>query len=240
MKTLKCCVVDDEPLASGLIASYVRRTPFMQLGGEFSSADEAAAAILGGDFDVVFLDIRMPGLSGIEFARMIGDATKVIFTTAYDNYALEGFRVNALDYLLKPVSYEEFLEAARRALAWHSHRVTATADPQEKKAADVTHIIVKSDYRHVQIAVDDILYLESLRDYVKIVLSDNQKPVMTLMSLKAIEAMLPADRFLRIHRSYVVNARRITVIERSRVAVGDAVLPVSDSCRAALSDYIGA
>lgn len=241
MTPLRCCVIDDEPLASGLIASYIAKTPFLTLGGEYSSPNDATPAILAGEFDVVFLDIQMPQLNGIEFARIIPETTKVIFTTAYDNYAVDGFRVNALDYLLKPVSYEEFLEASRRALAWHEQQQPLQPAPSQT-ASDPSgrFIIVKSEYKLVQIAVDDILYIEGLKDYVKIYTDTLEKPVMTLLSMKAIENTLPVDRFMRVHRSYIVNTSKIRVIERNRIVFGRNYIPVSDSYKQVFADFISA
>lgn len=239
---LRCCVIDDEPLASGLIASYITKTPFLTLAGEFSSPRDAVQLILDGGADIVFLDIQMPQLNGIEFARIIPPTTRVIFTTAYENYAVEGFRVNALDYLLKPVSYEEFLAAVNRALEWKE----VTAASQKSGAAtsagssDSEYIIVKSEYKLVQIPVADILYIEGLKDYVKIYTADSDRSIMTLMSMKTLEQHLPADRFMRVHRSFIVNTARIKVIERNRIVFGKNYIPVSESYKQAFSDFIAA
>ena len=240
MEPLRCCVIDDEPLASGLIAGYIAKTPFLKLGGEYSSPRDATSAILAGEFDVVFLDIQMPQLNGIEFARIIPDTTKVIFTTAYDRYAVEGFRVNALDYLLKPVSYEEFLQAARRALEWHEQHaavVMKQTEPAPQSEAG-KYIIVKSEYKLVQIAVDEILFIEGLKDYVRIYTATAEKPVTTLLSMKSIESTLPFPPFMRVHRSYIVNTSRISVIERNRIVFGRNHIPVSDSYKQAFADFI--
>lgn len=163
MQTLRCCVIDDEPLASGLIRSYIEKTPFLELAGEFSSPRDAISTILNDQVDIVFLDIQMPQLNGIEFARIIPSETRIIFTTAYSDYAVEGFRVNALDYLLKPISYEEFLAAANRALAWcELKRQSETSPSQSADQAD-GYIIVKSEYKLVQVRIADILYRRSER-----------------------------------------------------------------------------
>ena len=235
--SLRCCVIDDEPLASQLIASYISKTPFMTLVGEFSSPHDAIQLILQGGADVVFLDIHMPQLSGIEFARIIPQSTRVIFTTAYDSYAVDGFRVNALDYLLKPVSYEEFLAAANRALEWAS--IAGAASSARRNSTNNTdHIIVKSEYKLMQIPVDDILYIEGLKDYVKIFTEDNDRSIMTLMSMKTLERSLPTDRFMRVHRSFIVNTTKIKVIERNRIIFGKTYIPISESYKQAFSDYI--
>lgn len=238
MNKLRCCVIDDEPLASGLIASYILKTPFLELGGEYSSPNDATPAILAGNFDVVFLDINMPQISGVEFARIIPPSTRVIFTTAYDSYAVEGFRLNALDYLLKPVSYPEFLEAANRALQWKES--TAPQPVQQSAAADERFIIVKSEYKLIQIPMDDILYIEGLKDYVRIYTATRERPVMTLLSMKSIESKLPEQQFMRVHRSFIVNTSRISTIERNRIVFGNSYVPVSDSYRQAFNDFVAA
>lgn len=233
MTTLKCCVVDDEPLAAELIADYIRKTPFMELSGVYASAQDAVKSILSDGIDIVFLDIQMPQLNGMEFAKIIPPATRIIFTTAYREYAMEGWRVDALDYLLKPVSYEEFAEAANKALRWFD--LIRSAD---ERSVDSNYIMVKSDYKIVQICLDDILYIEGLKDYVRIYVADGRRSVMTLMSMRALEQRLPSERFMRVHRSYIVNTERITVIERNRIVFGDAYIPVSGSYRQAFSDFV--
>ncbi|MDE5785584.1 MAG: LytTR family DNA-binding domain-containing protein [Duncaniella sp.] len=238
MNKLRCCVIDDEPLASGLIASYITKTPFLELGGEYASPDVAVAPILAGEYDLVFLDINMPRLSGVEFARIIPPDTRVVFTTAYDSYAVEGFRLNALDYLLKPVSYAEFLEAANRALKWKETQAAKTSS--KDVAVDDRFIIVKSEYKLIQIPIDDILYIEGLKDYVRIYIAGAERPVMTLISMKAIESKLPEPQFMRVHRSFIVNTSRISTIERNRIVFGDNYIPVSDSYRQTFNDFITA
>lgn len=239
---LRCCVIDDEPLASGLIASYIEKTPFMQLAGEFSSPKDAISTILNDNIDVVFLDIQMPQLNGIEFARIIPQSTRIIFTTAYSNYAVDGFRVNALDYLLKPISYEEFLAAANRALAWKDLSTRSSAapatTPEESPATNGDYIIIKSEYKLVQINIRDILYIEGLKDYVKIFIENSEKSIMTLLSMKTLEQSLPSSQFMRVHRSYIVNLSKIHVIERNRILFGKTGIPISDSYKDAFYDFI--
>lgn len=234
--TLRCCVVDDEPLASGLIASYISKTPFMELAGEFSSPKDAISPILEGEVDVVFLDINMPQLNGIEFAKIIPSSVRVIFTTAYDNYAVEGFRVNALDYLLKPISYDEFLAAGNRALQWAE--LNSRKQEPGLTTSGQDHIIVKSEYKLVQIPIKDILYIEGLKDYVKIYTEGAEKSIMTLISMKALERSLPANKFMRVHRSYIVNLSKIKIIERNRIVFGKTFIPVSESYKQVFADYI--
>jgi DNA-binding LytR/AlgR family response regulator len=208
----------------------------MELAGEYSSPKDAISMILDGDVDLVFLDINMPQLNGIEFAKIIPPSVRIIFTTAYDNYAVEGFRVNALDYLLKPISYEEFLAAGKRALQWAD--LNSRKAENESSATNQEYIIVKSEYKLMQIAVKDILYIEGLKDYVKIYTEGSDKSIMTLISMKALERSLPTQRFMRVHRSYIVNLSKIRVIERNRIVFGKAVIPISESYKQAFADYI--
>lgn len=233
MTILKCCVIDDEPLASQLIASYIEKTPFMQLVGTYSSAQEAIRIILEDQIDIVFLDIQMPQLNGLEFAKIIPQHCRVIFTTAYDKYAIQGFKVDALDYLLKPVSYDDFLAAANKAQRW-----VQTVRNCGGNASTRDYIIVKSEYRLIQIPCADILFIEGLKDYVKIYVNDEQKSIMTLMNMKTLEQSLPASQFMRVHRSFIVNTSKIKIIERNRIVFNNRYIPISDTYKQAFSDYV--
>ena len=233
MINLRCCVIDAEPLAQDLIASYIEKTPFMELVGKFNSAQDAIKTILEDSIDIVFLDIHMPQLSGMEFARIVPSSCRIIFTTAYDRYAIEGFRINALDYLMKPISYEEFVSSANRAMEWAELRRKAEETDNDKQ-----HIIVKSEYKYMQIAIKDIVFIEGLKDYVKIYLEDEKNPVTTLMSMKTLERFLPETKFLRVHRSFIVNTSKIKIIERNRIVFGNHYIPVSESYKQAFTNYI--
>lgn len=231
MTNLRCVVVDDEPLAAQLIASYVCRTPFLTLAGTASNAEEAMGIIRDGDIDLVFLDIHMPGMSGMEFARILPAPTSVVFTTAYADHAVEGFRVDAVDYLLKPVSYNDFLEAANRAAVRHTPSAgTLVADD---------YIVVKSEYRLLRIPVAEITYIEGLKDYVKIYLDGDQRPVLTLMSMRSLEENLSRKNFMRTHRSFIVNCAKVRVIERNCIIMQGRSLPIGDTYRKAFFDAIG-
>lgn len=230
---IRCCVIDDEPLAARLIASYVERTPMLELKGVYSAASEAVKVILSGEIDLVFLDIEMPQINGMEFAKIVPPSCGIIFTTAYESYAVQGFKVNAVDYLLKPVSYEEFLDAVHRA---QGRLAAGSAGADRGVRRDF--MLVKSEYKQVQLRIDDIQVVESQKDYVKIFSASQPRPVMTLMSIRSIEQMLPADSFMRVHRSYIVNTRQISVIERNAIIVGEHTVPVSDTYRPALAQYI--
>ena len=233
MRNLRCCIIDDEPLAQELIKSYVDQTPFLELVDTFPSASLAVKTIIESNIDVVFLDIQMSELNGIEFARVIPPSCKIVFITAFEQYAIDGFKANALDYLLKPVSYPEFLRAANRALEWFE-----LIDKSKSNNDNNDYIIVKSEYKLIQIAIPNILYIEGLKDYVKIYLEDSDKCVMSLMSLKTLEASLPQDRFMRVHRSFIVQTSKIKVIERNRIVFGKQYIPVSDSYKDIFNEYI--
>lgn len=233
MNLLRCCVIDDEPLAGKLIASYVERTPCLELSGLYTSASDAVKDILGGKADVVFLDIEMPQINGMEFAKIIPPACRIIFTTAYGQYAVQGYKVNAVDYLLKPVSYAEFLAAVGRVSVQADAPVAAPAEQPRRE-----FIIVKSEYRQIQVRVSDIECVEGLKDYIKIYIAGQSKPLLTLMSMKSIEQALGDDRFIRVHRSYIVNKERISVIERNTIIIADRSIPISETYRPAFAAYI--
>lgn len=221
---LNCIIVDDEPLALDLLETYVRRTPFLRLAARCDNAVEALAALDKEPVDLAFLDIQMPELNGLELSRLITHRTKIVFTTAFEQYALEGFRVDAVDYLLKPFNYAEFLRAATKA----QHLVELERN-QSADACPPDSIFVKSDYKLVQIELRHILYIEGLKDYVRIQTDTPQGGILTLMNMKNIEERLPADTFLRVHRSYIVNINQIKTIERNRIVFGKVYIPVSDS-----------
>lgn len=230
---MTCVIVDDEPLALDLLESYVRKTPFLELAGKYSSAVQALRELSGRGADLMFLDIQMPELSGLEFSKMLPQDTRIIFTTAFDQYALDGYKVNALDYLLKPISYVDFLRAADKALHWYER-----TRPDAPRDEEIDSIFVKSEYKLVQVELRRILYVEGLKDYVKIYEEDNPKPILSLMSLKAMEDLLPASQFMRVHRSYIVRKDKIRIIDRGRIVFGKAYIPISDSYKPAFQEYL--
>lgn len=227
---LNCWIIDDEPLALSLLESYVNRAPFFKLTGKFTSALSAMQKISSEKVDVMFLDIQMPELSGMDFARTLSDHTRIIFTTAFSEYAIEGYRVNALDYLLKPFSFEEFLVASKRALSWFEMAATGVGDDIENRRADVG-IFIKSEYRYIHLLYDDIIYIEGLKDYVKIYTETESKPLLTLMSLKQLEIELPKAYFIRVHRSYIINLSKISSINKNRIIIGEKQIPVGETYR---------
>lgn len=226
---LKCVIVDDEPLAADLLKSYALQTPFLQLLGTYNSAIDALSVINEQKVDLIFLDINMPKINGVEFSKTLPSVIKVIFTTAYDQYAIDGFKVNALDYLLKPISYGDFLQAANRALEWFRPNTDASA-------AD--SIFVKSGYRIEKLEYNNILYIENQKDYVKFYLEDQQDPVSSLMSIQQLSEKLPADVFMRVHRSFIVNLNKIKTVERNCIIFGKAYIPVSDTYRSEFNRFL--
>ena len=240
---LRCALVDDEPLALGLLESYVRKTPTLELCGSYTSAIQALKGLPEQPVDLLFLDIQMPELNGLEYARHVPESTRIVFTTAFEQYALEGYRVNALDYLLKPISYADFLEAVDRAQQWFGLRQQAEAPAPAAAgngplATEADYIYVKSDYKLVQVRLDDILYIEGLKDYVKIHLASEPRPLLSLVSLRALEERLPKSRFLRVHRSFIVQKSHISVIEKGRIVFGKDYIPVSESYKQELQNYV--
>jgi two-component system, LytTR family, response regulator LytT len=225
--------IDDEPLALQLITSYIRQTGFLEFRGAFSNPLGALDFLSHEEVDLIFLDIRMPDLSGTELARQIAGKSRVIFTTAYDQYALEGFRLDAVDYLLKPFSYEEFLPAAAKAL-----RLFEMEQRETRIEANQDFLFIKSEYKIRRIRFDDILYVEGLKDYVKIWLRHDPKPVLSLSSLKAMEARLPALSFMRVHRSFIVNLHHVDLVERSHIVFGKVEIPVSDGYKERFQKFL--
>ncbi|QIL74654.1 LytR/AlgR family response regulator transcription factor [Hymenobacter sp. HDW8] len=250
--TLTCIAVDDEPLALKLVTHFIEQTPFLQLVGTYSSA---VAALRGlqqqpTPVDLLFLDIQMPDLNGLELARVLdrgpgGNGPRVVFTTAFNHYALEGYKVDALDYLLKPFTYEEFLRAAQKAQTYAALKQSATSSvpnapsvPAPAAAVEEDYLYLKVEYQLVRVPYQDILYVEGLKDYVKVHRRSEARPLLSLLSLKALEERLPARQFMRIHRSYIVGLQHITAIGRGTVQIGAETIPVSDGYREAFDQFI--
>jgi len=240
MNVLQCIAVDDEPLALGLVCAFINKTPFLNLAGKYSSAVEALEAIHELSVDLIFLDIQMPDLTGIELARIIeksgNQGPRIIFTTAFNQFALDGFRVDALDYLLKPFNYEEFLKAATKGKAYVElvQRAANGSAPEMKE----DYLFLKVEYQLVRIAYDDILYIEGLKDYVKVILKSDTKPVLSLTSLKSLEEKLPSVKFMRVHRSFIVNLDKIGAVTRNTIQIGTVTIPVSDQYKENFSQFL--
>ncbi len=232
---ITCVIVDDEPMALNLVESYVEKTPFLLLKKKCSSALEAMEFIKDTPVDLLFLDIQMPDLTGIEFSRMLPKDSRVIFTTAFDQYALEGFKVEALDYLLKPFDYAEFLAAANKASTWFK---LVKGKQQGLLSEKKEFLFVKSEYKQLRIKLADVLYFEGLKDYIKIWLKDHPKPILTLMSLKSLEEELPDAQFMRVHRSFIVSLKNIEEIERSQIIINKQRITVSDQYKSKFLEFI--
>jgi len=248
--TLNCCIIDDEPLALDLLESYVLKTPFLKLTGKYLGALQAMNEIQSSEVDLIFLDIQMHGLNGLDFSRMISEKARIIFTTAFNQYALDSYKVNALDYLLKPISYLDFLQAANKALRWFeivrrpsapvlvSENASQATPAAPAAKEEIDSIFVKSDYKLVQIKLDNILYIEGLKDYIKICTDDDSKPLLSLMSIKSMEELLPSGRFMRVHRSFIVQVDKIKIIDRNRIVFGKTYIPVSDSYKKEFNAFL--
>ena len=238
MKKITCLIADDEPMALSLIESYVLKTPFLELKAKCNSAIKAMEFLeTDSDIDLFFLDIQMPDLTGLEFSRLLPAKSKVVFTTAFDQYAIEGYKVNALDYLLKPFDYNEFLNAAQKARNhFEINSVQNAENQQNKKNSDF--IFVKSKYRQIKINFSEILYIEGLKDYVKIYTSSHPRPILTLMSLKKLEEELPSEQFMRVHRSYIISLEKIEAIERNHVVIKDGFITIAPNYKDILMEYI--
>ena len=231
---IRCIAIDDEPLALTQIAGYINKTPFLELVGQYASALQAIGVMGNTSIDLMFVDINMPDLNGLDFVRTLEKPPRIVFVTAYSEYALEGFRVDALDYLLKPVSYVDFLKSANKAKSWFDNH----PQKSDETRSDKDFLFVKSDYKVLRINFSDIIYIEGMSEYIKIHLA-NSKPVMTLLSMKFIEEQLPADRFMRVHRSYIVNLSKISVIERNRIIFdGKVYIPVSEQYKTRFQEYV--
>ncbi len=231
MDKIRCFAIDDEPLALQQVCGYVERTPFLELAGSARDAFEAMDKLAHTDAELLLVDINMPGLSGMDFVKSLTGERMVVFTTAYGEYALEGFKVDAVDYLLKPIGYADFLKAANKALSLYKMKQAGAQTP------DDGYLFVQSEYRTVRIAYDQIRYIESMSEYVRIHLLEG-KPVMSLMSLRSLEEKLPKNRFMRVHRSYIVNLDAVKVVERGRILFDGAVVPVGEQYKEAFAAFI--
>ena len=234
---IRCLVVDDEPLALHILEDYIAKVPFLQLIKATTNPIEALTMVQEGNIDLVFLDVQMPELTGIQFLKIANGKTKVILTTAYSQYALEGYELDVVDYLLKPVAVERFLKACNKAFELHQLRQAGRQPAPVSQQQDF--LFVNADYSLVKIMFDDILWVEGLRDYVKIHLQNNSKPVISRMSIKSLEDSLPVEGFLRIHKSYIVSVNAITAVRRNSVFMNEHELPVGDTYRLAVARLTG-
>lgn len=231
---IKVIVIDDEPLALRQIVTYISKVPFLELAAQCQSAVEAKAFLEQDTVDAVFCDINMPDLNGMDFVKSLAVPPLIVFTTAYSEYAVEGFRVNAVDYLLKPFGLQDFQRAANRLRERLENNVVGGF------AAD-THddtIFLKTEYRIVKVSIQDIRYVEAMSEYLKVYLDSDKKPIVTLLSMKKMEERLP-DNFMRIHRSYIVNLTKIQEVNKNRVIMNqDTYLPIGDMYKDTFQQYL--
>lgn len=223
---IKCVIIDDEPLAGKLMASYVEKVENLELVANFTNAFEAWSLLQKEEIDLVFLDIQMPELNGVQLAKLLGDRIQVIFTTAYPDYAVEGFELKALDYLVKPIRLQRFLEAVNRFQKSESQALPiATLPPPGPN-----YIFVKTEYRYQKIDLADILFLKGMGDYVSIHTHNGR--IMTLENMKSFAAKLPNERFIRVHKSYLISLEKVEFVERNRVKIGEELIPVGATYQA--------
>ena len=243
MTSLRCFVVDDEPLAVKMLENFIARTPFLELAASYTDPVQALSDIRVKAPQLVFLDIQMPDLSGMELSRMVPAATRIIFTTAFKQYAFESYEVSALDFLLKPIRYQKFLEAAEKAREWFSMKEAAEGAPAPVQAPapapEKTAVFIKVDGALRKVELADILYVEGMKDYVMFKLASAREPLVTHLTMKAVEELLPAQSFMRIHRSHVVNLAHVASVTPSGdIKVGGTLLHVSDAYRPAFDEYL--
>jgi two-component system response regulator LytT len=226
--------IDDEPLALQLVTGYVEKTPGLKLLAGFDNPLDAMEFLADEVVDLIFVDIQMPDLTGLEFTRVLAKGPKVIFTTAYEKYALDGFKLDVVDYLLKPFSYEEFLKAVQKA----QRLIKLEKGAPDQVETNNEFLFLKSDYKIKRINFNDILYIEGLKDYVKVYTQNSAKPVMSLTTMKLLESKLPETKFMRVHRSFIVNLEKIDTIERSRIVFGKTYIPVGDQYKEKFQTFL--
>ena len=237
---IRCIAIDDEPLALDIIKDYCQRIPFLDLVETFDNAIDSINYIKSNQIDLLFLDIQMEDLSGIQLLKVLNPHPLVIFTTAYDIYALQGFELDAVDYLLKPISFERFLKAAGKVNEIMSLKQLKTSEkpnPTGVLEANLEYFFVKTEFRLEKILFNEILYIEGMGDYLRIIMKT--KKIMTLQSFKKMEEILPVNNFLRVHKSYIVAIDKIENIERCRIKIGDKFIPISNTYKKTFFDFLG-
>lgn len=235
---LRCLAADDEPLALELLEDNISQVPFLKQVGRCRNAFEVLEFLQTQEVDLLFLDIQMPGLTGVQLLKTLNPRPMVIFVTAYQHFALDGFDLDVVDYLMKPVDFERFLKAANKAYELHQLRQKTPESPN-LAPPEPDALFVHADYALVRIGLNDITYIESEKDYLQIHTSTSHKPVITRMSLKAMEEKLPNHRFMRVHKSYIVALEKIESVRNARLSIGSALIPLSDSYSEAFFNRIG-
>ena len=234
---LRCIAIDDEPLALELLVDNISKVPFLELVAQCSNALEALKVLQEQKVDLVFLDIQMPGLTGLQFIQSLAEKPMFILITAYEKYALDGYTLDVIDYLVKPVSLERFIKACNKARDLHELKVKGTTN--HSNTAKAEYFFVNVDYKLVKVVFADITWIEGLKDYIKIHLKSSNRPIITRMSMKSVEEQLPQNDFIRIHKSYIVSVAHITAVMKNSIFLGDIELPVSDNYRDTLATLTG-
>ena len=235
---IRCLAIDDEPLALQQIVAYISKVPFLQLAAQCQSALEARAFLEHDTADAIFCDINMPDLNGMDFVKSLAAPPLIVFTTAYSEYAVEGFRVNAVDYLLKPFGLQDFQRAANRLKERLENNALAVSSPSVAGFPADNTLFLKTDYRIVKVSIPDIRYVEGMSEYLKVWIEGEAKPIISLLSMKKMEERLPGN-FMRIHRSYIINLDKIREVNKNRVIMdADTYLPVGDMYKEAFLDYL--
>lgn len=233
---MNCIIIDDEPLALELLADNIRMVDNLHLVASCHSATQAMEVLLQQQVDLVFCDIQMPGINGLQFVKSLTNKPLIIFVTAYDQFALDGYELDVVDYLLKPVAVERFLKACNKAKTiYELNRRGAGLEPEKRRK----YIFLYADYNLIKVNHDDIMYIEGLKDYVKIYLSNAPKPIISRVTIKSLESQLPHDGFFRIHKSYIVNLDHVHSIRKGRIKVADVEVPFSDSYKEAIDRMTG-
>jgi two-component system LytT family response regulator len=235
---LRCIAIDDEPLALELLVDNISKVPFLELVAECSNALEALKILQEQKADLIFLDIQMPGLTGLQFIQSLAEKPMFILITAYEKYALDGFTLDVLDYLVKPVSLDRFIKACNKAKDLHELKLKGNNNNNASNSK-ADYFFVNVDYKLLKVVFADITFIEGLKDYIKIHLKSTTRPVITRMSMKSVEEQLPEADFFRIHKSYIVSISHITAIMKNSVFIGELEIPVSDNYRDALATLTG-
>ena len=239
MESIRCMVIDDEPLAAQMVRNFVQRTPFLEFVAMYTDAVEALEALKANPVDLLFLDIHMPDLDGMSLAAMVPQQTRIIFTTAFKEYAFDSYGVNALDFLLKPISYARFLAAAEKARQWFELTSSVKDEVVDEGRRDTIFLRVDGDLK--QISISEILYVSGLKNYVMFYLEGEKRPLVTHLTMKTVEDILPAADFMRVHRSYIVALRKIKSIDRNNtIQIGDEFIHVSEGYLDAFNAYLKA
>ena len=236
---IRCIIVDDEPLAVAQLEKYVERVPFLVNVGSCSSAAEAMEILSTGNVDAMFVDINMPDIDGVQFVRSLVNPPFVVFTTAYSEYAIEGFKLDAIDYLLKPIAFEDFLKASNKLNRIYSMNNNVQSAMEQGEGVCHDCLFVKSDYRMLRVPISSIKYIESMSEYVRIFVEDSPKPIVSLLSMKKIEESLPVGDFMRVHRSYLVNLNKVKEVSKMRLVYdGGVYVPIGEMYKDAFFEYI--